>query len=87
VSASSIRSRFGLSVRHRAHVPAPSAHIYLQGIIRHSNGMLSVTAECSSLEQIEEEIEQLKEELDEMLRQARRAFRAGGRLADPVPER
>lgn len=82
--SSTLRSRFGLSVRHRAHAPAPSAHIFLQGIVRHSNGMLSVTAECSSLEEIEEEIVQLKEELDEMLRQARRAFGTGSRFAGPV---
>jgi hypothetical protein len=81
-----LRSRFGLSVRHRANAPEPSAHIFLQGIVRHSNGMLSVTSECSSLAQIEEEIELLKEELDEMLGQARKAFRSGS-LVDPVPER
>ena len=87
MSASILRTRFGLSVRQRAHAPAPSAHIFLQGIVRHSNGMLSVTPDCSSFEEIEEEIEQLKEELDEMLRQARRAFGTGGRLAGPLPER
>jgi hypothetical protein len=53
----------------------PSAHVFLQSIVRQSNGMLSVTPVCSSLEEIEGQIEQLKQELDEMLRQARRAFR------------
>jgi hypothetical protein len=81
-----MRSRFGLSVRQRARAAAPSAHVFLQSIVRHSNGMLSVTAECSSLEEIEGEIESLKQELDEMLRQARRAFRAGPRLAGAEPE-
>jgi hypothetical protein len=85
--SASIRSRFGLSVRQRAHAADPSAHIFLQGIVRHSNGMLSVTPECTSLEEIEEQIEQLRQELEEMQRQARRAFRPGSRLADPVPER
>jgi hypothetical protein len=47
--------------------------------------MLSVTPECTSLEEIEGEIEQLREELDEMLQQARRAFRAGGGVRGPVP--
>jgi hypothetical protein len=77
VSTSHLRSRFGLSVRQAAHAPGPSVHIFLQGIVRHSNGMLSVTPACSSLEEMEGQIQQLKEELDEMLRQARRAFRDG----------
>jgi hypothetical protein len=37
--------------------------------------MLSVTPDCASLAQMEEEIDQLKQELDEMLKQTRRAFR------------
>jgi hypothetical protein len=78
VSASSLGSRFGLSVRQGAHASGPSAHIFLQGIVRHSNGMLSVTPVCSSLAEMEGQIEQLKEELEEMLRQARRAFRVSG---------
>jgi hypothetical protein len=68
-------SRFGLSVRRVAHATAPSAHIYLQSIVRQSNGMLSVTPVCSSFEDMEGQIEQLKVELDEMLRQARQAFK------------
>jgi hypothetical protein len=71
----SLRSRFGLSVRQGARTGEPSAHIFLQGIIRQSNGMLSVTPVCDTLPDMEAQIEQLKEELDEMLRQARRAFR------------
>jgi hypothetical protein len=71
----SLRSRFGLSVRQGAHASGPSAHIFLQSIVRHSNGMLSVTPVCESLAEMEGQIEQLKEELDEMLRQARRAYR------------
>ena len=92
MSVSTHRLRFGLSVRQRAHAAAPSTHIFLQGIVRHANGMLAVTPdcaslapECTSLEEIEGEIEQLREELDEMLQQARRAFRAGGGVRGPVP--
>ena len=77
MSGSSLRSRFGLSVRQAAHAAGPSVHIFLQGIVRHSNGMLSVTPACSSLAEMEGQIDQLKEELDEMLRQARRAFHEG----------
>ena len=73
--SASLSSRFGLSIQRRAHAPAPSAHIYLQSIVRQANGMLSVTPVCSSLAEMEGQIEQLKEELDEMLRQARQAFR------------
>jgi hypothetical protein len=75
VSVSTLGSRFGLSVRRPAHAPAPSVHIFLQRIVRHSNGMLSVTPECSTLTELEGQIEDLKEELNEMLRQARRAFK------------
>jgi hypothetical protein len=82
VSTSHLRSRFGLSVRQAAHATGPSVHIFLQGIVRHSNGMLSVTPACSSLGEMEGQIEQLKEELDEMLRQARRAFRDGPGASD-----
>jgi hypothetical protein len=84
VSTSILRSRFGLSVRHGAHSHPPAAHIFLQGIVRHSNGMLSVTPVCSSLAEMEGQIEQLKEELDDMLQQARRAF-GGSRAAPDVP--
>ena len=74
MSASPLSSRFGLSVQRRAHSDTPSVHVFLQSIVRQSNGMLSVTPVCSSLEEIEAQIEQMKQELDEMLRQARRAF-------------
>jgi hypothetical protein len=75
VSGSRLSSRFGLSVQRHAHSRGPSVHIFLQSIVRHANGMLSVTPVCSSLEEMEGQIEQLKEELDEMQRQTRRAFR------------
>ena len=68
-----IDSRFGLSVRHARSHPT-SAHIFLQRIVRHSNGMLAVTPVCSSLAEMEEHIEQMKDELDQVLRQARQAF-------------
>jgi hypothetical protein len=71
---SDLNSRFGLNVRWGGRTRAPSAHVFLQRIVRHSNGMLSVTPVCSSLEEMEGQIEQLKEELDQVLRQARRAF-------------
>jgi len=72
--SASLNSRFGLSIQRRAHSTAPSVHIFLQGIVRQANGMLSVTPVCSSLAEMEKQIEQLKEELDEMLRQAQRAY-------------
>jgi hypothetical protein len=81
VSGSRLGSRFGLSVRRQAHVAMPSVHIYLQRLVRHSNGMLSVTPVCSTLAEMEGQIGQLKDELDDMLRQARRAFREGDALA------
>ena len=74
MSAPSLTSRFGLRVNRPSH-HGPSVHIYLQRLVRHANGMLSVTPDCASLAEMEEEIEQLKQELDEMLKQTRRAFR------------
>jgi hypothetical protein len=52
----------------------PGVHIFLQRIVRHANGMLSVTPVCSSLIEIEKEIAELKTELEEIQRQARQAF-------------
>jgi hypothetical protein len=81
---STLNSRFGLNVRRgRAH--APVAHVFLQSIVRHSNGMLAVTPVCESLEEMEAQIEKLKDELDEMLRQARRAFVAERRAVAGEP--
>lgn len=75
MSGTSLSTRFGLRVHRPAQSLGPSVHIFLQGIVRHANGMLAVTPVCDSLAAMEGQIEQLKEELDEMLRQARRAFR------------
>jgi len=77
MSVSDKASRFGLNVRRPAHAVTPTVHIFLQRIVRHANGMLSVTPECSSLAEMEGQIGELKGELDELLRQARRAFREG----------
>jgi hypothetical protein len=71
---SSLDPRFCLNVRWGARTRAPLAHVFLQRIVRHSNGMLSVTPICSSLEEVEGEIQELKEELDQVLREAQRAF-------------
>jgi hypothetical protein len=73
--------RFGLSVRHGTRARTTAAHIYLQRIERHANGMLGVTPVCSSLPEIEAEITHLKDDLDEMLRQARRTFVTSERAA------
>ena len=77
MSAPRLTPRFGLRVHHPAHAHGPSVHIFLQRIVRHANGMLAVTPDCASLEEMEGQIGQLKDELDEMLRQTRRAFREG----------
>ena len=55
------------------------AHIFLQRIERHANGMLGVTPVCATLPDLEEQITRLKDDLDEMLRQARRAFPVAAR--------
>jgi hypothetical protein len=77
VSAPGLTLRFGLRVQRSAQTRGPSVHIFLQRLVRHANGMLAVTPDCSSLEEMEGQIGQLKDELDEMLRQTRRAFREG----------
>ncbi len=75
--------RFGLSIQRNSRSPAPAVHIFLQRIVRHSNGMLAVTPVCTSLAEIEGEIELLKQELETVLRQARQAF--GAKRGPPVP--
>ena len=72
--AATLKSRFGLDVTHGSRSHRISAHVFLQGVVRHANGMLLVTPVCSSLEEMEGQIETLKGELDEVLRQARKAF-------------
>jgi hypothetical protein len=68
-------SRFGLRVQQSSRTHAPAVHIFLQSVVRHANGMMSVTPICGTLAEMEGQIEQLKGELDEMLRQTRQAFR------------
>jgi hypothetical protein len=75
MSAPRLNSRFGLRVQQSSRAQSPAVHIFLQGVVRHANGMLSVTPTCGSLAEMEAEIEQLKQELEEMLRQTRHAFR------------
>ena len=75
MSGPRINSRFGLRVQQSSRGRAPVVHIFLQSVVRHSNGMLSVTPTCATLAEMEGQIDQLKQELDEMLRQTRQAFR------------
>ena len=75
MSSPRLTSRFGLRVQQSSRGRAPVVHIFLQSVVRHSNGMLSVTPTCATLAEMEGQIDQLKQELDEMLRQTRQAFR------------
>jgi hypothetical protein len=74
MSASNLKSRFGLRVQQSSRERAPSVHLFLQGVVRHANGMLAITPDCASLAEMEGQIADLKAELDEMLRQTRKAF-------------
>ena len=69
-----LEGRFALNIQRPAHSTAPGVHIFLQRLVRHTNGMLSVTPVCSSLAEIEKEIAELRSELDELHRQAVKAF-------------
>ena len=75
MSSPRLTSRFGLRVQQSSRGQSPAVHIFLQSVVRHSNGMLSVTPTCATLAEMEGQIDQLKQELDEMLRQTRQAFR------------
>jgi hypothetical protein len=66
--------RFGLNVNRSTRSAGPTAHIFLQRVVRHPNGMLAITPVCGSLAEIEGEIEVLRSELENVLRQARQAF-------------
>lgn len=71
---SSMNTRFALNVHRAGREQEPAAHVFLQSIVRHANGMLSVTPVCTTLQQLELQIEALKTELDRVLEQGRRAF-------------
>ena len=75
--------RFALNVQRAGRSTVPGVHIFLQRLVRHTNGMLAVTPVCSSLAEIEKEIAELRDELEEIQRQARQAFaiKAGGAVA------
>jgi hypothetical protein len=75
--------RFSLNVSRGTRTRTASAHISLQRVVRHANGMLSVTPVCGSLAEIEKEIEELRGELEAVRREARRAFGEKGDAALP----
>lgn len=66
--------RFALNIQRGGRTQLPGVHVFLQRLVRHSNGMLAVTPVCSSLADIETEIATLKAELEDVLHQARQAF-------------
>jgi hypothetical protein len=66
--------RLALNVHRAMRKTEPSVHIFLQRMVRHSNGMLSVTPVCTSLAQIEEEIRDLQAELESIRLEARQAY-------------
>jgi hypothetical protein len=66
--------RLALNVHRAIRKTDPSVHIFLQRMVRQSNGMLSVTPVCTSLGQIEEEIRDLQAELESIRLEARQAY-------------
>ena len=66
--------RLALNVHRATRKTEPSVHIFLQRMVRHSNGMLSVTPVCTSLAEIEEEIRDLQAELESIRLEARHAY-------------
>jgi hypothetical protein len=78
-----LETRFALNVQRSGRSTVPGVHVFLQRLVRHTNGMLSVTPVCSSLAEIEHEIAELKRELDGIQRQAQQAFgsKVGGAVA------
>jgi hypothetical protein len=68
--------RLALNVHRSMRATDPTVHIFLQRMVRQSNGMLSVTPVCTSLAQIEAEIRELQLELEGILQEARQAYTA-----------
>lgn len=66
--------RLALNVHRAMRATDPTVHIFLQRMVRQSNGMLSVTPVCTSLAQIEAEIQELQLELEGILQEARQAY-------------
>ena len=58
--SSKTEGRFALSIQRSTRATQPGVHIFLQRLVRHTNGMLAVTPVCTSLAEIEGEIEQLR---------------------------
>ena len=73
-----IDRRLGLNVHRGMRATDPTVHIFLQRVVRQSNGMLSVTPVCTSLAQIEAEVRELQAELERILQEARQAYAAKG---------
>lgn len=66
--------RLALNVHRPMRATDPTVHIFLQRMVRQSNGMLSVTPVCTSLAQIEAEVRELQLELEGILQEARQAY-------------
>jgi len=70
--------RLALNIHRGLRAADPTVHVFLQRMVRHPNGMLSVTPVCTSLDQIEAEIRELQLELEGILQEARHAYAAKG---------
>ena len=70
--------RLALNIHRAMRATDPTVHVFLQRMVRHPNGMLSVTPVCTSLAQIEAEIRELQQELESILHEARQANAAKG---------
>ncbi len=55
-------------------VPAPSVRVYVKAFSSDERGLLYITPECVSVEELEAEMDRLKKELEEIRNRARREF-------------
>ncbi len=55
-------------------IPAPSVRVYVKASGSDERGLIYITPECISIQEVEAEIDRLKKELEEIHNRARREF-------------
>jgi hypothetical protein len=55
-------------------IPAPCLRVYVKAYSSDERGLIYITPECASIQEVESEIERLKKELEVIRNRARREF-------------
>ncbi len=55
-------------------IPAPCVRVYVKAYGSDERGLIYITTECVSIQELDSEIDRLKEELEEIRKKAKREF-------------